>query len=148
MPVIESPEYLEINFVPLYTPAWKITDHTPLMQAPDTVGRSRRIPGGKVLPFPRYATETVYELPMVIFGDVDQEGVVKADGRLGLRDNIDYLNSRIVTIGLPADGMHPAVWHFAGTRTARVHAALTLSSRKTVLCRAVLELTVPSGQFV
>jgi hypothetical protein len=149
MPVIDGLEWLVINGVPLYTPAWKITDHTPLMQAAATVGTNKRLPGGRMLTFPRYRTQSELDLPMVIFGDVNSDGVAYSESRGGLVVNIDYLNTYVVTENLPGDGCHAATWNNTiGQRTARVQAALSLGERKGFACRATLVLTIPAGRFV
>ncbi len=161
MPVIldNSPEYLEVNGVPLYTPAWIILNHTPLRLPPDTVGRNRRLSRGRVVPMPKYATETVRSLRLHVFGSHDIDGNLYPDSRAGLDANIDFLMANVDTTLLTAPPFtRTAVWHpyspvggpLAEPRSAEVQARVELGEDRKAGARCIgtLALTIMGGRFV
>lgn len=109
--VITSDEYLSFDAVgaypavPMNTPAWKITDYTPLRRRA-RVGSDRAIPGSPGrLYVPREWDELQVDLPVRIFGKRNWENTAYSDSWLGmdlnhlyLRDNVfDVLDERAVT---------------------------------------------------
>lgn len=141
-------ESLEIAGLSMTTPGWLVIDHTPLMDVATTVGESRRLPGGRVLSYPQRVTETVKDIPMMIFGHIAQNGSSYADHLAGMKTNVDTLMAVLgpVTSG---DGTRSAIWHLpgGGTLTARVKTRLELGERNVSTLRAMLVLTLPDGRF-
>lgn len=153
MPIVIDSEYLEVNGVPLSTAAWRITDLSPLFDAPAVRGDDLLIPYRVGLkPKPRRVTARRIALPISVFGDYDADGNHNADGRIGLAANLDYLIGNL-GFGLEAgDGTVPAVWHRpdGSTKTADVHVIgpLEVVPLGPIAVRGVLDLNVPAGRFV
>lgn len=150
--VITATEYLEISSTPLATPAWRITDLTPLKEPPDQRGVDWLIPGtGGIKPLQRRNTVTVKRLPMFIYGGRDRTNAAITNGLDGLQDNIDALYTAIVAPVGSGDGTRAATWHLpdgSTTRTANVHVLeLRLNRVAPLLCRAVLVISIPTGRF-
>lgn len=147
---ITAAEYLEVNDVPLATPAWRILDLSALFGSPALRGSDDLIPGvAGVIPNPRRITVTTLALPMAIFGERDREGVAHPSVREGLMLNIDELLAQVAE---PAtgDGTVEAVWHRAdgGTLTADVHVlGLPIRSLGPTAALATLQLSIPQGRF-
>lgn len=147
--VITASEYLVINSVPLATPAWRITDLTPLWSGADLRGRDRVKPGAEgATPVRRVLAATRLVLPGVVFGTHNREGTPYGDVRTGLRTNLDVLHTQVVDP--PAgDGTHAATWVLPGTdKTADVH-VVGFSTRafSPAAVRFTIELSIPSGRF-
>lgn len=150
MPVITHAEYLAINAVPLATPAWVITDLTPLWEGAEVRGDDRLLPGvAGVKKYRRRATVTRKALPMLVFGQFDQDGNAYADPRAGLWTNIAYLRTNVVDPTNIGDGTREAVLHGPGgvTVSGDVHviSPLKLTILGTITMRAVLEISIPGG---
>lgn len=154
MPVITRTEYLEINGVPLATPAWEIVDLSPLWEGAEVRGADRLLPGViGVRPYRRRATVTVKALRMVIYGDKNLDGVVQADVRLGLWNNIAYLRTNVVDPTNVGNGTRTAILRAPGgiTRSGPVHVLSPLklgADLGPTSVRAVLELSIPGGVLV
>lgn len=148
--VITATEYLEIASTPLATPAWRITDLSPLFGSANLRGADRILPLAGVRALPRRATVTTYSLPMVIWGHRDREGGYYADERDGLLANVDALHAAVIAPPGTATGTRSAIWHQAGgtTVTEDVHVlGLTPRAFSPRAIRAVLTLSVPTGRF-
>lgn len=116
--VITATEYLEINSIPLATPAWRITDLVPLWAGPDLRGEDVTIedqPGELAYRSEIHSTRVALEL--VIWGHRDRENVAYGSVREGLKANRAALQTGIVLPPMTTRGTHPAVWHQAGGTT-------------------------------
>lgn len=81
-------ERLEIDGVPLSTPAWEIEDLAPLWDTPEVLGGDQEVPYRRgVVPFRRAYGAKRVDLPMVIVGDYDPDGQPAADPRAQLWAN-------------------------------------------------------------
>ena len=142
-------EYLEIDGVPLATPAWEIVDLSPLWQPADVRGSDRLIPGAAgVKPYRRRRTVSKRSLPMIVYGFEDLDGVAYADVREGLETNLDYLRANVVDPTNVGDGTRTAVLHLpsGSTRTGSVHVeGFELGTAGPTSIRAVLTLSIPEG---
>lgn len=111
--VITQTEYVEINSVPLSTPAWETVDLSPLWDTPPTRGDDRVVPYQEgVTPLQRIYGAWPVSLPMVIYGDRNSNDVAQADPRIGLRANIDELQSLVI---------NPTATASPGTKVIRLH---------------------------
>lgn len=152
-PLIVSTEYLEINSVPLATPAWDVVDYSPLYDEkpvrhanriiPNVTGRAGYMPVGD---------EKRVMLRMVIKGERNHENTVYANPRVGLWTNIAYLRTNVVAPTGTGDGTRAATWHLPDgttTKTANVQVIppLSLSELGLYAVRAVLEFIIPAGDF-
>jgi hypothetical protein len=149
-PLITRTVYLEINSVPLATPAWEVGDLTPLLDGADEKGGDRDLPHGTAVAYPRRPRVTVRDVPLAIFGDFDQDGTPHADIDAGFVTNLAYLQANVLGAGTAADGTRPAVLHLpSGTRSADVTVglALGLSPFDGVAAVGVLRLSIPAGAF-
>jgi hypothetical protein len=109
---LTSSEYVEIDGVPLQTPAWLVTNLYTLWSGPATRGQDLVLPGVPgVRPYRRRATATRRTLEMVVYGHVDWAGGAYSDLREGLQANIDHLRQ----------ATDPVVSTSAGTRTALLY---------------------------
>ena len=97
---ITQAEHLEINSVPLATPAWSLANLFVMWSGPATRGQDRLIPGTTgALSNPRRPTVTSRTLLLDIFGDRDWEGASNADPRDGLWRNIAHLRANVTDPG-------------------------------------------------
>lgn len=148
--VITATEYLEIASTPLATPAWRVTDLTPLWTSASLRGTDRVLPLAGVRALPRRATVTQIVLPMVIWGARNREDALYANVRDGLRQNLNALHAAIVDPPGTATGTRSATWHQAGgaTETVDLHVlGLTPTKFSPGAVRANLHLSIPSGRF-
>lgn len=152
MTVITRTEYLEVNTVPLSTPAWWITNLTPeMLSSSDVKGGDIDIPHATgSYPNPRRYAATVKQFQMVINGSSDKDGGTPANFRVGVNTNVDYLLANLGIASTTGAGTVTAIWHRwdATTKTAAVtvlglHVA-DLSHRHVT---AVLEISIPGGVF-
>ena len=146
--LITADEYLEVNSIPLATPAWRITSLVPLWAGPTLRGDDRLIEdtAGR-RPYRRLIDTTRVALPMVIWGDRDRTGADTADDRTGLHANWDVLYTGLLVAPLTTAGTVTAVWHKPGTdRTAAVHVlGLAVREFSPRSIRATLQLSIPAG---
>lgn len=108
-------ERLEIDGVPLSTPAWETEDLSPLWDVPAYRGGDLEVPFRRgVVPFRRISGAKRVDLPLAIFGDFDPDGTVPADARAQL-----WLNRRelVRTVLRPVQ-----VASITGDRTIRYYA--------------------------
>lgn len=90
---------LTIGGVLMHRKAWAIIDVTPLWLPADQVGEDLFIPGktdGRIA-LPRFKEVTERELPMVIDGRFSPTDTENANELKGLKDNIAYLNTYVVS---------------------------------------------------
>jgi len=125
-------------------------------------GEDRLLPlAAGVIPYLRRRTVTRHSLPMVIQGEVDENGVPYPDVWAGLEANIAQLRASVVDPTGVGDGTRPAslVMPSGATRTADVHVlglvlgrtqagTNTLTGNEGVGMLATLELSIPTGVFV
>ncbi len=151
--VITRDEWLEIDGIPLATPAWEITDLSELLNGPDVRGSDRVLPGvAGVVALRRRVTVSVRTLPMVIYGDRDWNGDSYEDGHDGVETNLAYLVDNLCIPTDTGDGTLPAVLYLigGGVRTADVHVLSpihTATELGPAGLRATLDLSIPAGYF-
>ena len=147
--VITRDQYLEINSVPLATPAWRILDLSRLYGL-DVRGSDRLLPtAAGVRPLRRRITIRTVGLPLLVLGATDHEGTPNANLYEGLDDNIDYLMTNVIEPAATVAGTRAAVWHRAnGNVTADVHVeGLQPDTWGRGWVRFVLELSIPAGTW-
>jgi hypothetical protein len=150
--VVTRTEYLEIASKPLSTPAYWLTDLTPLKGSADQRGFDRLLPGATgVVAYQRRITVTKVSLPIVIVGEFDNTGTANANPFDGLQDNIDYLLANVVDPTGTGDGTRAATWHLpdgSTTKTANVHVErLEVSPLGRASVQGALMLSIPAGRF-
>lgn len=139
--------YLELDGIPLATPAWEIPDLSGFLDSPTLRGRDVLIPGAPgVVPLQRRVTSSVITFPLDVFGVADEDGVAADDKFEQLNANMEYLRT-----ALPVGELITAVFyrgdldpwegdvHFLGFRGSR-----TVGIE---LLRTTFDLSVPAGQF-
>lgn len=95
--------HLQIDGVPLSTPAWEHLDIQTLYAGPATRGENRVMPGaGGRRALPWRPDETMRTLTLAIFGDRTWEGTVNADPVAGLWANVAHLRTFVVANPLNA----------------------------------------------
>ena len=88
--------YLDIDGVPIQTPAWQLLNFEKLLGGPAVRGSNRIIPGSPgVRPKRRRATEKTLSLEVFIDGAFDWEGDPHSDPETGLIANIQYLREHV-----------------------------------------------------
>lgn len=148
--VITEDEYLEINSVPLATPAWLLLDIDQMWNPADVRGTDLIIPGAVgVVALPRRKTVSNRSLTLVIFGDFTWEGTPVANVRVGLQNNLAHLKTNIVD---PAsgDGTRTAVLHLpsGATKTGPVHVEhFSVVGQTRSGLGATLDLSLPLGEL-
>lgn len=150
--VITSPEWLEIDGVPLSTPAWETTDASDLWGSANVRGEDLIIPGAAgVRPYPRRPTVTPATVELAVVGDTAPDGTALAEPRAGLAANCALLEALVGPNGVDADGTRLAVLHYAAggpatDRRGRVHVLRIRFARKGPnLATAQMELSMPAG---
>jgi hypothetical protein len=145
--VITSPEWLEIDGIPLSTPAWETADMSDLLSSPEVRGDDILVPyGDGVRPYPRRPTVTPASIELQIVGDTAPDGTATANPREGLQVNCAIL-ATLADRPAVADGTRLATLHLVGAvRSARVH-VLRIRFARTGPNYATgqLELSIPSG---
>jgi len=94
--VITRAEFLEINGVPLATPAWEAEDLSGLYDSPAVRGEDVAVPYHEgQTPLRRINDAKRVQIPVHVFGDLDHEGATHADPLVGLQANMDYLKQAL-----------------------------------------------------
>lgn len=150
---VTRPTWLTVNSIDLATHAWEITDLSELLDTSGVRGGDEVMPGSHGLrPFPRWRTGRVITLPMVIYGQVDEDGAPIADPVTGAIEHVEYLATNLGHGNTVGDGTVPAVWTLpdASTRTADVTVLGLFGTRDVApgVLRTTLDLSIPSGRFV
>lgn len=116
MPTPTQTEYVEIDGIPLATPAWETNDLSELWDIATILGDTPTVPYRRgVLPFRRALGGKSFSLPITIIGAEDPDGVPYADPRVGLQANRDIFMRDVIR--------PPRVDTIDGTRTLRYHQA-------------------------
>ena len=152
MPVITDTMYLEINNIPLATPAWRVLDLSPLWDAAPVRGEDRLIPFAQgVKPLARVVDALRVQCPLLIKGDRDQDNAIISNTNIGLASNTDYLRSNIWTPNPAGDGTWPLVLHMpdSSTRGADcfVLPPMQLVPAGKIALRAVIDILIPAGEL-
>jgi hypothetical protein len=108
--VIRFSHHLEIDGVPLSTPAWEHQNIQGLYASAEVRGENRVMPGARgrrALPW--RPDETMRTLTLAIFGDLSWDGTKNADAEAGLWANVAHLQTFIVDNPLNADSTRTAV---------------------------------------
>lgn len=148
--LITATEYLEINSVPLATPAWRILDLTVLNRSAEQRGSDRLKPLAGVQSLPRRPGLTTYPLPFRVWGHRDREGTYYDDVREGLKANLAVLHAAVFAPVETGDGTRAAIWHQAGGTTVSKNVKVlpfepaAVSPRSV---RGVLTITITTGRF-
>ena len=150
--VINFATHLEIDGVPLSTPAWEHTNLQVLLGAAVVRGSNVVMPGAVgVRPVRRRPTETNLTLELAIFGGQSWDGTLNADPMTGLIANLDHLKANVIdplattnsvrtaTLVLPADTMTAAIQVLGFEVTEYIGTAAVLAS---------MDITLLRGQFV
>ncbi len=115
MPLITRTEYVEIDGVPLATPAWEVTSLIELFDLADTRGELVEVPYRRgALAYRRQLGPKRVNLPLNIYGAQDQDGAAHPSAREGLQINRDLL---------VRDVLRPPQVFTAATRLLRAHLA-------------------------
>lgn len=149
------------GWLSLHTYAWNVTDLLELWLGGDKRGQDRLLPGtADFIPYRRRYTVTTYSLPMVICGDVHQDGTPYADPWVGLETNLEFLRAQLIadpattagtraaTLTMPSGVDRSAAVHVLGITPGRhLEGTNQLSGAHGVVVEALLELSIPSGRF-
>jgi hypothetical protein len=95
--VVRFPHHLEIDGVPLSTPAWEHLNIQTLYSGPETRGDNRVMPGAagrRALPW--RADQTMRTLTLAIFGGLRWDGAANPDAVAGLWANVAHFIANIV----------------------------------------------------
>lgn len=145
--VITRSTYLEINSVPLATPAWRILDLS-LLYGRAVRGEDRVMAGAAgARAYRRRRTLYSTTLPMLVEGRKDREGNVNGNIYSGLDTNIDYLLTNVVEP--PSTATVAAVWHrVGGNKTADIHVeGFEPQAWGNGWVRFSLDISIPSGAW-
>lgn len=142
---------LFISSVSMHCPGWVVLDVTPLWQASTQRGADLLIPGRPgMLPLPRRITSTEVSLRMIINGNYTAGGVYNYNARLGLYNNIEYLNSAIV-VPAPGGSLRNVTLYAPGGGSSKTQGAhvtgLEIGDQVGAFCKAVLTLVFPEGNL-
>lgn len=147
--VITATEYLEIASTPLATPAWRITDLTPLWKAATLRGSDRLLPLAGIRQLRRREGLTTYSFPMTVWGRRDRTGTPYANLRDGLDANIEALHAAVIVPLTTTSGTRVAIWHKADGGTVSKNVTVldfTPQAFSPAAIRGVLSLST-TGRF-
>lgn len=138
--------------VSLATPAYLLTDISPLLSSANARGSDRKIPGVHgVLPYPRRRTVTEYALDLFVDGARDANGSATASPRQAVYDHMDFLNDELVQPPAAANGTRAATLYepSGATRRASVHVVeITVNGYEgPSALRCSLVISLPYGRF-
>ena len=145
--VITRSTYLEINSVPLATPAWRILDLSRL-HGLAVRGSDRVMPTTEGMrAYRRHLTTYTLSLPLLVEGRFDREGNANSNVYDGLDDNVDYLHTNVVLP--PSTATVAATWHRAGgNKTANIHVeGFEPQAWGNGWIRFNLDISVPAGKW-
>jgi hypothetical protein len=147
--VTTATEYIDIDGVPMATPAWIATDLSELNDGPENRGENLIIPRRPGTIFrSKIRDAKIVNIPIVIFGDRDAEGNTHADPRRGLIDNINALKKALTTPNTPNDNARLLTYHRAsGDVEALVQTSpkLDISPIGPTAASAVITIEIPAG---
>lgn len=144
---------LTIGGVAMFCPAWRVDNLYELWLPASQRGSDVTRPAvSGSYPVRRYATATRRSLRMLIVGDVDRTGASSTTKLQGLYTNIAYIRDNIVAPTGATDGTRSAVLTVPGgsTITEPIHVTgFDISDLREDggWCRAVMEISIPSGRF-
>lgn len=145
-------EWLEIDGFSLSTPGWTHTSLAELLADADLRTGSRVVPlAAGELSYQTRIGMSRRNVPLKIYGDVDELGAPYANGRLGVETNLAKIQAAVTAPAPAYDGTRQGILHLAiGTRSARVKviSPLTPVPFSPTIYSAVLELELPYGAFV
>lgn len=121
---LTSDEYVEIDGVPLATPAWTLGNLFVVWAGPATRGEDRVIPGAAGrLPKPRRVDSRPVSLELVIVGDFDWDGTPVTDFREGLWLNVQHLRENVTDPTGVGDGTRTMILHApdGSTPSGQIH---------------------------
>lgn len=118
-------------------------------------GSDRLIPAAAgVIPYQRRLKDKLFDLRLLVCGDVTQAGVANADFKAGLVTNLAYIYTNVVAPTGTGDGTRAATLTFSGvtSRTANIH---VLGMRKvrynlaadSAIWEGLLSISIPAGRF-
>lgn len=149
---INFPTHLEIDMVPLSTPAWEHLNLYALLGAATVRGENVVMPGAVgVRPVRRRPTETNYTVDMAIYGDRDWQGDPYDDPMMGLWSNLAHLRANVVDPLAKTNSVRTATIVLPeGTLTAAVQVlGFEITENVGTACvMAGMEIAVLRGQFV
>ena len=145
--------HLEIDGVPLSTPAWEHLNIQSLYSGPSVRGENRVMPGAagrRALPW--RADETNRTITLAIFGDQRWDGVDNADAVAGLWANVAHLTANVIASPATPDGTRTAILKRTGhadlTATIQVRGfEIDDSPYSPTAVAASIDLTLISGGF-
>lgn len=144
-------EHVEIDGVPLATPAWEVLDASGLYDAPPVRGEDLVVPHLEgAVAARRVLDARRVTLGMVVYGDRDPEGAAYADPRAGLVANLDLLKRAVVRpVQSSVEGTRALRHHLPGgaVRSAPCHVLgpLQLGAMGPASALATLDVVVPGG---
>lgn len=107
---INFDHHLEIDGVPLSTPAWEHLNIGSLYSGATVRGENRILPGaGGRRGLPWRSDETTRTLTLAIFGNRSWDGTVNADPVAGLWANVAHLHTFVINNPLNSDSTRTAI---------------------------------------
>lgn len=146
---ITRTNYLEVNSVPLSTPAWYVHNLEPALLSRTLRGSDLVLPGAPGRRRRRRRIdEHIAQLEMTIRGKLKWDGTVYSDVTTGFVTNCEQL---LANLGFANATAVTATWHRrdSSTKTASVDiVGFTIADLGTFRDgKAVLELAIPAGAF-
>jgi len=143
-------EYVEINGVPLATPAWTINDLSPLWDAATLRGDDRVVPfSDGAYPLRRFRDEMRVQIPITIYGQKKWDDTDYANVRIGLMTNVDHIRTNLLTPATTSDGTWNLILHLPDgtTRSAAcfVIPPIQIEGLGPSAVRGVLDIVIPQG---
>lgn len=144
--------YLELNSVPLATPAWEIPDLSALLDSGALRGSDRMLPRASgVRAHRRRRNVWVLTFPLDVIGDTDSDGSNIPDANEGVNLHMEYLNEHLGFAEASGDGTVPCIFHRGDLPEwhADVHFLGFKGSQKQgeFLVRTTFDISIPAGRW-
>lgn len=144
-------DYIDIDGVPLNTPAWTHQNLQDMLAYAAMRGENRIIPGGiGVRALPRRPTERTYTVNLAVYGDRRWDDVENPDAVAGLAANIEHLVTSVVDPLATTDSLRMATLHYGGatySTAAQVVGFEVLDSLGPWVVQASMDVNLVQGTF-
>jgi hypothetical protein len=147
--IITSDEYIDIDGVPLSTPAWQTLNLDELNNGVETRGQSLvipRRPGAFVRA--RIIDQKIVNIPIIIYGNKAPDGTVYSDAREGLQYNLDLLKKALFNPYQPNDLTRLLTYHRTTTdleAVCQTKPNLDIERLSPTTARGVITVEIPAG---
>jgi len=146
---VTATEYIDIDGVPLSTPAWETLNFDELNSGVETRGENLiipRRPGAFIRP--RIIDQKIVNIPIIIYGNKAPDGSTYGNAREGLQTNIDLLKAALFNPYQPNDFTRLLTYHRSTTdleAVCQTKPNLDLERLSPTTARGIITIEIPNG---